>query len=290
MRKQCFYLAVILLAGCTLQMPTADPQMKSPLTGTMQDTAAGPLSQTAVASETLVSPSATLQPTSLPTIKIATDPFLDICSPMEDVALDDLIEKITNPYFPPRAGSDDPHQGTDFAELQPGTEIALAGLTVHAVLEGEVAGLINDRFPYGNAILIETPLDRLDLAEEFFPTAIPTFDIIPALTCPSYLGEVTWSEQNRSLYQLYAHLESLPNLAPGDHVRCGQILGAIGDSGNALNPHLHLEMRVGPGGARFQSMSHYDSSATIEEMALYCIWRVSGMFQTIDPLKVLVQP
>ena len=59
-------------------------------------------------------------------------------------------------------------------------------------------------------------------------------------------------------------------------------------SGNALNPHLHLEARVGPAGTRLDSMAHYDSSASPAEMAAYCLWRVSGAFQRINPLQLLL--
>ena len=70
----------------------------------------------------------------------------------------------------------------------------------------------------------------------------------------------------------------------GDWLQCGWEIGTVGMSGNALNPHLHLEMRVGPAGARFNSMAHYISSASNEEMANYCAWRVSGQFQVVDPM------
>ena len=70
---------------------------------------------------------------------------------------------------------------------------------------------------------------------------------------------------------------------------CGQVIGAIGESGNALNPHLHLEVRLGPAGVRFPGMAHYDSGASPDEMAAYCQWRVSGAFLTLDPLR-LFQP
>ena len=76
----------------------------------------------------------------------------------------------------------------------------------------------------------------------------------------------------------------------GQEVACGQPLGAVGSSGNALNPHLHFEVRVGPSGAPLYSMAHYDASATPQEMAMYCLWRVSGWFQLFDPLKLLLQP
>ena len=64
---------------------------------------------------------------------------------------------------------------------------------------------------------------------------------------------------------------------------CGELIGATGDTGNALNPHLHVEMRVGPAGANFESMAHYESRASDVEMASYCQWRVSGEFVLVDP-------
>jgi hypothetical protein len=54
---------------------------------------------------------------------------------------------------------------------------------------------------------------------------------------------------------------------------------------------LHVETRIGPAGARFASLAHYDNRATPEEMGLYCLWRISGLFQLVDPLAVLaLQP
>jgi murein DD-endopeptidase MepM/ murein hydrolase activator NlpD len=41
---------------------------------------------------------------------------------------------------------------------------------------------------------------------------------------------------------LYAHLLNV-SVGPGESVRAGQPLGAVGQSGNASTPHLHLELR-----------------------------------------------
>jgi hypothetical protein len=57
-------------------------------------------------------------------------------------------------------------------------------------------------------------------------------------------------------------------------------------SGNALNPHLRLELRVAPAGIRLESMAHYDNSATAREMANYCLWRVNGLFQLVNPIQL----
>ncbi len=158
---------------------------------------------------------------------------------------------------------------------------------MQAVLDGRTVLVLNDRFPYGNAVLVETPLDSLPPAW-LDPLDLPSIPETPqvrsALTCPTPSAPPTWDFEKRSLYLLYAHLLEPPALHPGDPVTCGGVIGAIGSSGNALNPHLHLEVRLGPSGARFPGMAHYDTGASPEEMAAYCEWRVSGGFLPIDPL------
>jgi murein DD-endopeptidase MepM/ murein hydrolase activator NlpD len=153
-----------------------------------------------------------------------------------------------------------------------------------------VALVVRDRFPYGYAVMIETGLDSLpeDWLERLqAPTAAPTLGPHPSLTCPQVDPPLSWDEARRSLYLLYAHmLEPIP-LDLGEIVACGEKLGVIGQSGNALNPHLHLEARIGPAGARFNSMAHYSGGITQEEMRNYCAWRVSGVFQLLDPMRVL---
>ena len=195
---------------------------------------------------------------------------------------------IVNPFNPPPEGSDDPHQGIDFAELYGAQRIAVSGMQVNAVLPGRVAAVVSDRFPYGNAILIETRLETLaEEALDILPTGAPTPQRKAALTCPEGIPEPAWDARHRSLYLLYAHMQQPPTLKIGEQVSCGQKIGTIGSSGNALNPHLHLEARLGPAGAEFASMAHYDTRATGEEMHNYCLWRISGHFQLTDPLTIL---
>lgn len=213
-----------------------------------------------------------------------------VCSPIAGVDLTNLKTLITNPYNPPRPGSDDPHQGIDLSVLDPGTNIAIPGTEVQAVLPGVVAAIIEDRYPYGNAIIIETPWEDIPL---YLIKLLDTmeheaeFQANPSLTCPQTETDLSWSNEQHSIYLLYAHLQNPPLRQIGDSIMCEEKLGQIGDSGNALNPHLHLEIRLGPQGARFPGMAHYDNSATALEMQMYCTWRVSGLFQHINPLWLL---
>jgi len=233
-------------------------------------------------------PTSINHPTSIPATPTTA---FHVCSPLDDIPIQSLMEQIVNPFNPPYPGSDNPHQGVDLAVLSEINRIALSGSPVQSALDGKVVLVIRDRFPYGNAILIETPLNQIPtklLAQIQLPTPAPTLPPHPSLTCPESENPPRWDTASRSLYSLYAHMAETPNFTPGDPIVCGQQIGNIGNSGNALNPHLHLEMRVGPANAVFPGMAHYDTRAKAEEMQSYCIWRVSGLFQLVNPMVLFI--
>lgn len=262
-------MVTLVLAGCSSQEPTP---------------AAVPTPTKKVATPT-DTPQVVLVETSLQTSTPARE-FVQVCSPLAGVKMEQLNGMIVNPYHPPKLGSDDPHQGLDLAKLSGPYGIALAGMTVNAVLSGKVAGAAVDRFPYGNMVMIETPLDDSlydAVPDLILPTPLPERLPQGALTCPELTANPGASDEPRSLYILYAHMQNPVNARPGDLISCGQEIGIVGDSGNALNPHLHIEVRVGPSGQIFPSMAHYDPSADSTEMEAYCTWRVSGVYQTINP-------
>lgn len=277
--------STLLLAGCLgSPTPTLSPTVEP-------STIAVPSIQTVTPPATAPAP-ATPTPSQTPPDVIAKpEAQPQICSPLAGFSLADLETAIFNPFDPPAAGLDGPHQGVDFADLEPINGYAREGLAVQAALTGKVAAVIDNRFPYGHALLIETSLTDLPgfwlVTQELLAIKSPQTPH-PALTCPD-LALPDWDQQTRSLFLLYAHLQQPPQLTTGEPVTCGQTLGAIGSSGNALNPHLHLELRVGPSEASFKSMAHYDPSASAEEMANYCAWRVGGTFQLVDPLLLLQQ-
>ncbi len=214
---------------------------------------------------------------------------LQVCSPLEDMSIQDLPDIVTNPYDPPRPGQDDGHHGVDLAYYRRGSHTTMLGLGIYAVLDGTVSTVIDDRPPYGNMIIIETPLQDLPpayLAQLNLPQPTGLIPPSSSLTCPLPTLDPAWDMENRSLYVLYAHMQAPSTLKPGDAVKCGQKIGGVGTSGASVNLHLHLETRVGPGGASFIGMSHYNNQATPQEMRNYCAWRVSGAFQLIDPLSL----
>jgi len=176
--------------------------------------------------------------------------------------LAELSEIIGSPYDPPAPGREERHHGIDFAYYHFGDRDSMLGEGVQAVLAGVVASALEDLYPYGNMIMIETPADRL----------------------PPELVEQLSAESGESLYILYAHMNTSPLLKLGDRVQACQPVGEVGMSGNTDIPHLHLETRLGPAGTVFESMRFYDTRATQEEMDNYVLWRTSGVFRHFDPM------
>ena len=222
----------------------------------------------------------------MPTPTATTRPETEICPPFSGWDQLQLIQAISNPFHPPAPGSDDPHQGVDFSDLDPVYGYARTGLEIMALLPGRVAGVIANRFPYGNAVLIETSLIELNPAL-ILPDEIPIPTLISALTCPPGAELEDSMRKPESVYLLYAHMQDEPRFSIGDSIACGQVIGSVGESGNALAPHLHLEVRVGTAGQQFSSMAHYISSASEIEMANYCVWRTSGGFVLLDPMLLI---
>src|ERR1700722_2894331 len=51
-------------------------------------------------------------------------------------------------------------------------------------------------------------------------------------------------------YALYAHMQpGSIKVHRGEHVHPGQVIGLVGDTGNSIVPHLHLQVTDGPSGA-----------------------------------------
>jgi murein DD-endopeptidase MepM/ murein hydrolase activator NlpD len=278
-------IALALLNGCTpAQINAPQPASQTPVL----ETAAPQPSASSTAT-----PEPT--PTETPLPSQTPQPALQVCSPLSEFTLEQLPEIISNPYAPPRLGSDFPHMGIDFSFYRYGDRIDILGMPVQAALEGKIAmALTEDKWPYGYALMIETPLERIPdswLPVLQVPTLSPTLEFNTPLHCPAPAVAPNWDARQRSVYLLYAHLNQVPTQTVGESVSCGQTLNEVGNSGNSINPHLHLEVRVGPSGATFDSMAHYDNAASDEQMYNYCVWRISERFQKIDPtLLISIRP
>ncbi len=276
---------MLFCAGCG-SPATINPQESS------EDTPALTTTPTLVPSPfpSSLPPTATIFPT--PTPKILNN----ICSPLQGETLKSLSEIISQPFKMPPPGSDDRtkgHMGVDFSYYRRNDRIGIQGLPVFSSLEGKVISVLKNKEVYGNAVIIETPLDQIPpnwIASLQLPSPVPTVEpprII--LTCPKITQDpnLGLDLSKRSLYLLYAHLDQPPTLGIGDLVSCGQQIGAVGNTGYSTNPHLHFEARIGPTGAVFNDIDHYIASASEIARYNYCIWRVTNLFQLIDPMKII---
>ncbi len=236
--------------------------------------------------EPTLTPTLTPAPTEIPQVKEAS-------SPLQGISISELRLVTSNPYkfiypFVEASGSDYNHTGIDLAFFKFKDFTTVLGHPIQAVLPGKVVESLNDRWPYGNMIMIETPFSRLSpeyLARIPLPTPYAESDIESHSTCIPDQRKITWSQTETSIYIVYAHMKDPSPFKAGDQVDSGQVIGAVGASGNAIvgAEHLHLEVRVGPSDANFGIISDYKPTSTEEERYNYCIWALSEVFQPIDP-------
>ena len=198
---------------------------------------------------------------------VTPKPAFQLCSPLEEQSIQEIPEIVSGPYNPPRPGKDDRHHGTDFAYYRRKDRTTIEGERVQALLAGRVAAVIQDKPPYGNMVIIETPESALP------PEIIRQLEMV----------------EGESLYTLYAHLKAAPLVTLGDPVSCGQTLGEVGATGyNIVQPHLHFETRIGPADGLFlDGMAYYDTRTTEAERANYELWRTSGVFRHFDPMSLI---
>lgn len=117
----------------------------------------------------------------------------------------------TYPYGWTQYGARETHHGVEFVNPRFTPVLAAAGGTVvHAGSDRETRFGPSTNF-YGNLVVLEHNLR---------------------------------SAEGQPVFTLYAHLERV-EVEVGQVVQAGERIGVIGDSGVAIGPHLHFEVRVG---------------------------------------------
>ncbi len=274
MKKTFLLCLILLLSACTSSVNTNSTPTPTFPTATVT---AAPIQTTAL----------TPSPTTIPVTPTQTDIPFHVCCPLEDETFESMLQILTKPLDIPPFGQDVGHHGMDFAYFSRGERKSIQGIEIYAILPGQVVLTLEDEYPYGYTVLIETPLSRLPevLQEALLLNYLPVpEDPNYRLNCPDVNPPTLTGDY--SIYHLYAHMETKPSFSPGDSIACGEKIGTVGDTGWSSNPHLHLETRLGPSGATLQSMCHYQSSCTVEKMAHYCLWRMSGYYQLFDPFII----
>ena len=199
-----------------------------------------------------------------------TDDTVALCSPLAEHPLELLPDIVSDPYAPPPDGREGRHMGVDFSYYQWQDRNTIAGVEVQSIFAGNVAGILKENnIPYGYAVFIESDLYAF----------------------PQSLSKSLQVNDGEALYVLYAHLQEAPTVLLGQEVSCGQTLGLVGQTGGVDTPyaipHLHIEMRVGPGGWRTTEMGFYDTRLSENARETYLLWRTSGEFRHFDPMLLL---
>ncbi|MHC1784447.1 MAG: M23 family metallopeptidase [Anaerolineaceae bacterium] len=306
-------LLVIIIGGISFlngqktSLANPSPQAQKPALQQITLPVAPPDTEWGIALSTLVfSESLTLTPAADPTLIQTAEPtpFIQntlpvvdapaepplISSPLVGISLAELPGTVSQDFLAPPTGEDTGHHGVDFAFWSRGDQSSILGLPITAVFSGKVISAFNEiRLPYGYLIVTETPLSSLPqsvLSAIKLPELSAPAGKSDKLNCPTGFTD-QWNSESQSLYVLYGHMNNPPAIPVGQMVNAGDIIGDVGNTGASSAPHLHLEMRIGPSNASFESIGHYDSATTDQERHNYCNWRISGIFQMFDPMTVL---
>ena len=268
-----FIIPILLLTGCSNISQVSKATGYPP---TITSTLAPRLTPT----ETATAPSPT------PTKELINQ----VCSPIQGIDFSELPNIVSYAYTSPSPYVENGHPAIDFGLYHYKDYAFFPNFPVQAIISGKAVLVQQDLYPYGNMIMTETRLHDLQpslLLSITQPTPLPPSYYSLDERCPVSGPAITWNKDDLSLYVLYAHMVEKPDVNPGDQVSCGQFLGNAGKSGHAAEEHLHLEIRIGPSNASFESIAEYKQPASPAERYNYCIWALSGVFQSIDPSILL---
>ncbi len=266
-------MTILLLTGCSNSSQVATVTMFPP---TVTSALAPSLTPTLTATLPLPTPTKEL--------------INQVCSPIQGIDFSELSDIVSYEYVSPLPYNESGHPAIDFGLYHYKDYPFFPNFPIQAIISGKAILVQKDLYPYGNMIMTETRLNELQpsfLSSITQPTPLPPSYYSLDERCPVSGSAVTWDKDGLSLYVLYAHMVEKPDIQPGDQVTCGQLLGNAGKSGHAAEEHLHLEIRIGPSNAGFESIAEYKQPATPAERYNYCIWALSGVFQSIDPSVLL---
>ena len=122
-------------------------------------------------------------------------------------------------------------------------------------------------FTYGADIIAATD-GRIVAVRDGVAENIPTEPLPPA-TIESAPGNYVVEALADGRFALYAHMQpGNVQVQPGQHVRRGQVLGLVGNSGNSTGPHLHFHVTDGPSPLESNGVpyvfDHFDLQATVD--------------------------
>ena len=240
--------------------PTGTKTLNPTATSTLNPTSTATLKPTTTLTPTITktfTPTVTLYPFSL------TAYSSQMSTPLLGIGFGELHTIISQPYSVPDVHSDAGHHGVDLGSYDYHGKL-IYDWPILSVFSGKVAGVVNNRYPIGNCIILETAYTQL----------------------PDEIISETGINSTQSLYTMYCHMIDPPNQQIGDVVNVAQEIGRVGKS-QTVEAHLHLEMVIGPPNQVIPSMAYYNGDATEDEKKVYLWWRTSGTFTSFNPMTII---
>lgn len=100
---------------------------------------------------------------------------------------------------------------------------------------------------YGAEIVAAAP-GRVVATRDGVPENTPP-NTAPDITTDGLVGNFVNQDLGGGRFAVYAHMQpGSVRVKPGEHVKRGQVLGLVGNSGNSSEPHLHFHVMDGSGG------------------------------------------
>jgi murein DD-endopeptidase MepM/ murein hydrolase activator NlpD len=152
---------------------------------------------------------------------------------------------VTRPSLPsPRHPESAPH-GDGSTKMSCGVQLLAGGATTAAMVSPVAPGQFHYTAKFGQP----GPLwasgfhTGLDFAAPVGTQVVAARPGIVSISHPKWAGNLVTIAHGSGLYTRYAHLSAV-FVKAGEQVAGGQTIGAVGQLGNALGPHLHFEVMI----------------------------------------------
>ncbi|WP_147160581.1 M23 family metallopeptidase [Novosphingobium sediminis] len=104
------------------------------------------------------------------------------------------------------------------------------------------------------------------------------------VTLESITGNAVVQDLGGGTFALYAHLQpGSIAVKPGDHVKAGQVIARLGNSGNSDAPHLHFQLMDGPSPLGAEGLPHAITAFSQQGVVADLAALESGQPVTITP-------
>lgn len=136
------------------------------------------------------------------------------------------------------------------------------GEPIHAVADGEVVFVIDDQVQDHEALLRQDGESVKDARARITRYQMGRFAEDFRAAAAGNLVTIKHEQNGRTEYSSYGHLQSgSVAVSVGDRVKQGDVIGAVGNTGDSLLTHLHFQLNAGPDAFHSRSLPAAFSNA-----------------------------